>query len=182
MENNIAATKEFIDPKMILDQLDIAKNNVAADFGCGSGYFSIPMARKIPDGKLYSLDVLPAALESVASRAKIEGLTNIITTRVNLEKEGGSKLENESLDWVILKDMLFQNKSKDIILREAFRVLKPGGKLLAVEWNAQSESFGPQNDLKISEENLEKLIVGEKFKIEKKINAGNFHYGFMAVK
>lgn len=182
MANEHTTAKEFIDPTIILEQLNIAKDSQVADFGCGAGYFSIPLARKIPEGKLYSLDVLPAALESVASRAKIEGLINIVTARVNLEKEGGSKLEKDSLDWVILKDMLFQNKNKDIILREAFRVLKTGGKILAVEWDEQEAFIGPQGAIKISAENLEKMLANENFKIETKIKTGDFHYGFVAVK
>lgn len=182
MTQDPISAKEFIDPEVIIGQLDISKNSQVADFGCGAGYFSIPIAQKIPDGKLHAFDVLTAALESVASKAKIGGLTNIITARVNLEKEGGSKLLPDSLDWVIMKDMLFQNKNKSIILKEALRVLKPGGKLLVVEWDEQDGAIGPQSDIKISLENLEKMVLDENFKIEKKVNAGDFHYGFVAVK
>lgn len=182
MESESTPKKEFIDPEAIIGQLEISKDSQIADFGCGAGYFSIPFARKIPDGKLYAFDVLVAALESVASKAKIEGLTNIVTARVNLEKENGSKLEKESLDWVIMKDMLFQNQNKNIILKEALSVLKPGGKMLVVEWNEQEDGMGPQSDIKISLENLEKLVCDENFKIEKKVDAGDFHYGFVAVK
>lgn len=182
MEQTSTPVKEFIDPEAIIGQLDISKDSQVADFGCGAGYFSIPIARKIPDGKLHAFDVLKAALESVESKAKMDGLTNIVTGRVNLEKEGGSKLLPDSLDWVILKDMLFQNKNKSVILKEARRVLKPGGKVLVVEWDEQNGAMGPQSDMKISLENLEKMVLEENYKIEKKVEAGDFHYGFVAVK
>ena len=102
--------KSFLDPKEIIKQINVPEGSTVADFGCGSGFFSLAFAEAIgEEGKVYSLDILPSALESVESKAKLQGLTNIIPQRVNLEKEGGSKLSPESVDWVIMKDMLFQN-------------------------------------------------------------------------
>jgi len=174
---------QFINPDDIINQLGVSRNSVVADFGCGSGYFSIPLAQFIgEEGKVYALDVLASALESVESKAKIHGLSNIITKRVNLEKESGSKFSDESVDWVILKDVLFQNNKKDIILKEAYRVLKKSGKLLIIEWNEKAGTFGPGSDLKVSSEGLKKLIAGGGFKIEKEISAGDYHYGFIAAK
>lgn len=174
---------KFMDPNMIISQLGLEKGITVADFGCGSGYFSLPIAEAIgTDGKIYALDVLPSALESVESRAKIMGLTNIIIKRVNLEKENGSKLEGDSLDWVILKDMLFQNSKKDIILAEAYRVIKPGGRMLVVEWNENDSSMGPAQQLRIKKEDMVDLIQTQKFAIEREVNAGNFNYAFVVRK
>lgn len=174
---------QFINPADIINQLGILRNSIVADFGCGSGYFSIPLAQFIgEEGKVYAMDVLTSALESVESKAKLSGLSNIITKRVNLEKEGGSKLDGENVDWVILKDMLFQNNKKDIILKEARRILKKDGKMLVIEWNEKAGAFGPGSDLKISREELKKLIISGGFKIEKEISAGDYHYGFIAAK
>jgi len=174
---------KFIDPNMIVSQLGLEKGITVADFGCGSGYFSLPVAEAIgSDGMLYALDVLPSALESVESRAKIMGLTNIIIKRVNLEKENGSKLEGNSLDWVILKDMLFQNSMKDVILAETYRVLKSGGRMLIVEWNEYDSSMGPEQGLRIKKEDMVTLIQTQKFSIEREVNAGNFHYALVVRK
>jgi len=175
-------TDKFINPDAIINGMNISKDGVVADFGCGSGFFSIPVARVIIEGKLYSLDVLPQALESVESQAKIGGISNIITKRVNLEKEKGSGLEERSIDWVILKDMLFQNKNKEVILKEAYRVLKPGGKILVVEWDGKNLSVGPDKEIRIPSEELEKLVENQRFRIEEKVDAGDFHYGLIAAK
>lgn len=177
-------TSSFIDPKKIVSQIGLEKNSVVADFGCGSGYFTIPIAEMLgEEGMVYALDVLSSALESIESQKKIRGLSNITTKRVNLEKEGGSKLENESIDCVVMKDMLFQNKGKEIIIKEAMRVLKSGGKALVVEWDEKEASFGPEKILKVEKDNLKNLITQAGFKIDKEINdAGDYHYGFVAVK
>jgi len=181
MDKNFSV--RFIDPMMVINQLGMSAGVKAADFGCGSGYFSIPLAQIIGnEGILYSLDVLPQSLESVESRAKILGLTNIITKRVNLEKENGSKLESNSLDWVILKDMLFQNGGKNVIIKEAYRVLKPGGRMLVVEWNENDSSIGPEQKLRIKKDDLVNFIQTQKFSLEREINTGDFHYGLVVTK
>ena len=101
---------KFVNPQAIVDQLEINPGMTVADFGCGAGFFSLPIAQKVvSEGRVYALDIIAAKLESVESQAKTLNLTNIITQRVNLEASEGSKLGAESVDWVIMKDMLFQN-------------------------------------------------------------------------
>ena len=183
MQETPIVVGKFIDPEAIIKQLDINPGSIAADFGCGPGYFSLPFARAIgEDGHLYALDVLPQALESVKSKAKISGLVNISTERVNLEKEKGSHLTEESLDWVIMKDVLFQNQKKDILLAEAYRTLKKGGGILFVEWNEKDSGVGPEKSIRISPEKLKKMISEAGFEFKKSVDGGDYHYGFVATK
>lgn len=183
MEENKNAVGKFIDPDMIISSLVIEPGCSVADFGCGPGYFSIPFAKAVgSDGKVFSLDVLPQALETVSSKAKNEGILNIETKRVNLEKENGSKLGSESVDWVILKDILFQNQNKEIIIREANRILKKGGKAIIVEWNTKESMVGPALEIRIPQSSLENIFSNNGFIVEKTVEAGDFHYAFVAVK
>ena len=183
METEMASRGKFLDPKAIIRQLDVRIGSVVADFGCGSGYFSIPFAEAIGnEGMVYSFDILPAALESVLSKAKVAGLSNVITKRVNLENEKGSKLEDGILDWVVLKDMLFQNQNKAVIISEAYRVLKNGGEILVIEWNNKEQEIGPEMGLRLKEEELVSLVEESGFHDLKKIDAGEFHYAFSARK
>lgn len=183
MEENQNAVGKFLDPKEIIAQLDVAVGCVVVDFGSGPGYFSIPFAKAVgEDGQVFSLDILPQALETVAGKAKNSGITNITTKRVNLEKENGTKLEADSADWVILKDVLFQNQKKEIIIAEAYRILKKGGKAIVIEWNQKESLVGPAVEIRIAQSALEKMFVDQNFSIEKNIESGDFHYAFVAVK
>lgn len=182
-KESFSADNKFLDPVKIISQLDIAPNSIIADFGCASGYFSLPFAQAVSkDGKLFALDILPHVLETVKSRANTLGLSNVTTKRVNLEKENGSEMENESLDWVIMKGVLFQNSDKSAIIKEAYRVLKSGGKALVVEWGNNDFSIGPHKSLRIPKDVLKDFIEKEGFRIEKDIDAGFFHYAFLATK
>ena len=173
----------FINPDKIISQLDIKEGDTVSDFGCGTGYFSFSLAKKVGEkGTVYSLDVLPQIIETIESQAKIENIKNIITKRVNLEMQNGSGLESDSLDWVILKDVLYQNKNKEAIMQEVKRVLKSGGKVLVVEWKNQNLMIGPEKELRIDKKDILNLAkkVGLEFSAD--IEAGHFNYGFVLIK
>jgi ubiquinone/menaquinone biosynthesis C-methylase UbiE len=183
MEETSNAIGKFLDPDAVIAQLEVESGSFVADFGCGPGYFSLPFARIIgEEGHLYALDVLPQALERVSGQAKLDGLNNISTERVNLEKSHGSHLEDGTLDWVIMKDILFQNQDKKTILAEAYRVLKNGGRVIFVEWGGNDSGIGPQKDVRIGEKELKDMIVDAGFELEKEIDAGFFHYAFIGLK
>ncbi|MBP9728272.1 MAG: methyltransferase domain-containing protein [Candidatus Moranbacteria bacterium] len=174
----------FVDPVVVVNQLPVEPGNQVADFGCGSGYFSFEFARRVGvgEGLVHALDVLPSALEAVASRAKTLGLTNIVVKRVNLENEQGSGLAPSSMDWVVLKDVLLQNQKKDVMLREVVRVLKPGGRALIMEWSPDEALVGPEKQLRVDPEALKKLIEAVQLSVETELNVGGFHYGFVVKK
>ncbi|MDD5083925.1 MAG: class I SAM-dependent methyltransferase [Candidatus Moranbacteria bacterium] len=173
----------FVDPESLIRQLTISSGSVVADFGCGSGYFSLAFAKAVgKEGKVIALDILPSALDAVASRARMAGFTQVSTKRANLEKENGSGLAPESVDWVILKDILFQNKSKDIILKEVHRVVRPGGHVLLMEWKNTDASVGPDLHLRISREELTSLVQSSGFSVQKELSVGDFHYAFLLMK
>jgi ubiquinone/menaquinone biosynthesis C-methylase UbiE len=183
MEETQSVIGKFLDPDKIIAQLDVNRGSTVVDFGCGPGYFSIPFAKIVgEEGHVYSLDILPQVLENVIGKAKNSGVSNIIIKRVNFEKENGSKLEANFADWIIMKDVLFQNQKKEVIIAEAYRILKPGGKIIVVEWNYKETTVGPSPELRITQIALEKMFSDCQFIIEKNIEAGHFHYAFVAVK
>lgn len=183
LAKNQAYAANFIKPESVIQKIGMEAGSVVADFGCGGGYFSLPIARKIGEnGIVYALDILPQSLEMVEGYAKTNGLTNIITKRANLEKDGGSKLQDGSCDWVIMKDMLFQNKDKEMIIKEACRILKAGGKILLIEWDRNNSSIGPAIGLRIPKEALMEIIQNTGMGVLQEIPISDFHYGLILIK
>ncbi len=180
--------KDFVDPRKVLAEAGVKKGWTGADFGCGSGYFTIALAEKVlagggakggEDGKVYALDVLPSSLESVKGAAKIKELTNIILKKANIEILGGSGLKDGSLDVVVVKDVLFQNREKENIIKEAARVLKGKGMLIVVEWDSwKNFSIGPAADIRVKKEDVLEMAKDD-FDFLRELNAGGYHYGLL---
>jgi len=174
---------KFINPEEIIDRLGFKNGMKIADFGCGTGYFVFPIAKRVsPHGTIWALDILKQKIEIIESQAKLSGITNIIAKRANLEKEKGSSLPKESIDWVIMVNMLFQNDDKNSILTEAKRVLKKSGKILLVEWNEKNLLIGPDKKLKISKDKLINILEKNNLMISDEIEVSNFHYGLILKK
>ncbi|OGZ36076.1 MAG: hypothetical protein A3A94_01760 [Candidatus Portnoybacteria bacterium RIFCSPLOWO2_01_FULL_43_11] len=172
-------TGGFLNPEQVLAQLDINEGMKVASFGCGHGYFAIPLAKIVgTNGLIYALDVRKDALDAVSSRAKLEGVSNIETIRGNLENLNGSKLSENSVDLVFLANILFQSQKKSEIVKEAKRVLKNSGKVILIDWIAGA-SLSPKEGWLISKEEVRKLTEAEGLKFEKEFEVDSRHYGMI---
>jgi ubiquinone/menaquinone biosynthesis C-methylase UbiE len=169
-----------VNPTGVLDQLDVKPGEKVADFGCGSGYFSFEFAKRVgAEGQVYAFDVLPSALEAVESRAKTLGIHNLSTKRANLERPEGSTFLQESVDWVVIKDILLQNDDKQAIMNEAARILRPSGRVLVMEWNPDAKLVGPEAKRRLSRGDLDVLIEGAGLRTERELSVGAFHYALI---
>lgn len=167
---------QVLEPKNILSSAGVGGNKSVADFGCGPGIFTIPAA-ELTSGVVYAFDVQQSALEAVTNQIHIHNIPNIIIKRVNLELIGGSQLDDCSVSFVIIRKILLQNKKKDIILREAYRVLREDGILIIMGWTSKA-LIGPQIGDRIEQGKLISLVTDEKFVIAKRLLEDESHYVF----
>lgn len=97
----------------------------------------------------------------------------------DIEKVGGTHLRDASLDAVVLANTLFQVASRDTLFKELQRVLKPGGKLLVVDWAGSYGGIGPASQHVVKESEAEELCIGAGFHKVKSFRAGAHHYGIL---
>ena len=171
--------KDFVSPEKVLDQLDLTPNMIVADFGSGSGFWAIPLARRLSEGKVFAIDILSQPLSALEGRIKSGRILNIQTVLSNVEQKKGSKLSDNSLDLVLMTNLLFQTENRKAVLEEAKRVLKKGGKVLIVDWI--KTNLGPSQG-RIMPETLKKLAEEIGLKFEKEFKAGFHHYGIILEK
>jgi ubiquinone/menaquinone biosynthesis C-methylase UbiE len=170
--------ENFLNPQQILSQLILEKSMVAADFGCGSGGWSIPLAHILSEGKVFAVDLIKGPLSALESRAKMEGLMNIQTMLSNVEK--GTKVIPNSCDLVLMTNLLFECENKKGVLEEGKRILKTGGKILFVDWK-KSANFGPR-ERAVTPEEVKKVAAELGLAVEKEFEAGIYHYGLVLLK
>ena len=90
-------------------------------------------------------------------------------------------MEDESVDIVLLANILFQSTKKAAIIKEARRVVKKGGKMIVIDWK-KDQPMGPPQDLIVSEDLIKDLAEKEGFGLERKFSAGDRHWGIIFTK
>ena len=172
--------ENFFNVEEILNKLEIRDTMIAAEFGCGGGIFSIALAKKLKEGRVYGLDILEEKLSALKNRAAIENISNIVTILCDLERSQGSTLRNGYLDLVLIPNILFQAERKDAIIEEGKRALKPGGQLLVVDWKKDAP-LGPKEG-RVSAEETKAIAEGLGLKLKNEFSAGPYHYGLLFIK
>jgi len=136
----------------ILKYIGIKRGQKVLDFGCGSGNYTIPAARVVGEQALvYALDEDKETLDQLMSKAKSIGLKNI--TRVDASGKSRIRLDNESVDVVLLYDVLHyyyfpEEEDRRQLLSEVYRVLKPNGLLSLYPTHLESHMEPRLDDVK----------------------------------
>lgn len=170
----------FSEPENNIAQLGLREGELIADFGSGSGAYTIAAAKALRgSGRVYAVEVQKDLLTRLRNTAKEEHVGNVEYIWGNLEKLGGTKLRDGSCDLVIVSNLLFQTPEKTTVIQEAKRVLHQGGRLLVVDWTGSFNSLGPTKDQVFDEHAARDLIDPMGFTFERVINAGNYHYGLV---
>lgn len=170
----------FLHPERTIGRLDVKKGMTAADFGAGSGFFTVALARIVGEtGKVYAIDVQKSSLDFIKSKAHIENLLNIETVWADLEFPQGSHLPAESVDLVIVSNILFQAEKKLEVMREAYRVLKAQGRIAVIEWDEASFPGGPPADMRVDRRAAQSLLREAGFVLDREFEAGSHHYGLL---
>jgi ubiquinone/menaquinone biosynthesis C-methylase UbiE len=170
----------FSAPEKNIEQLNLAEHQIVADFGAGSGAYTLAVAAALKgSGKVYAIDVQKDLLTRLASTCKDAHIGNVSFIWGDLEKLGGTKLREQSVDVVIISNVLFQAEDKRVLIDEARRILKQGGTLLVIDWTASFGNLGPEPQQVFHEIDARKLVESLNFSFDRVINAGNFHYGLV---
>jgi len=170
----------FIDPRKVVEEWDLRPGMKIADFGSGSGHFCVEMSKRIgAEGVIYAFDIQQEALDMLKGRMELEHLSNVELRRTDLETENATKLDNGVVDLVIISNMLFQTEKKELVIKEAVRILKSDGRVIAIEWEPEAKGLGPPKKMRISQDEMRAFFTDVGFSMEKKFAAGNYHYGFI---
>ena len=110
--------------------LDQAASGVV-DFGCGYGTFTVAAAA-ITRGAVHALDIEPDMVAATAARALALGLGNVVAVQRDFIAHG-SGLPDDSVDYAMLFNVLHADQPLRL-LREAHRVLRPGGRAAIIHW------------------------------------------------
>ncbi len=170
----------FSDPTKNIEQCGIQAGQDIADFGSGSGHYSMAASRALMStGRVYAIDVDKDLLTKLKNSSTKEGLYNIEVVWGNVEKENGAKLRDSSINLVLLCNLLFQLDDKMGAINEAKRILKPNGRVLVVDWSDSFGGIGPKPNAVVKKAKLIEMFEKSGFSLDREISAGSHHYGFI---
>lgn len=174
--------EKFFDVQLILSKLKLNNSiNDVAEFGSGYGTFTIP-ASKIIKGTLFAFDIDDLMIGVLKRKISDNKIENIKVTKSDFMNHG-TGLKDESIDYAMLFNILHA-ENPIILLKEAYRILKPGGKAGVIHWIYSSETpRGPSLDIRPKEENCINWLREMGFMIlVKAVSLPPYHYGLVGIK
>jgi ubiquinone/menaquinone biosynthesis C-methylase UbiE len=137
--------KNWQNPEEIIPLLKLKPSYVVGDLGSGTGYFSVPISRRVK--KVYSIDIqmeMLTYLEQKIQKQKIENIEPVVS------KENEIPLPNECVDLLLTVNTLHEFHDKDAVITEMCRVLKADGQVAVVDFRKEDTGFGPPVSHRIS--------------------------------
>lgn len=168
----------FSDPEKNLKQFGFAPDMVVADLGAGSGFYTILASKLVPQGKVFAVEVVPDFLKTIEHKIKEEHIKNVVTILGDVESVGGTKIKDGIVDRVIASNILFQTEDKSKFLDEMKRIMKPGARVLLIDWLPEENSIGLTFE-SLPREKTRALFDQKGFIFESEIDAGAHHYGMI---
>jgi len=172
--------KRLLSPRNTLKTLGYQTDDSMADIGCGIGLFTFQAAEiGGENAKIYAIDISELMLSEIKKRAEIAGYKNIVPLKSD---EYDFKLENESVDFVLICTVLHEIEDKSRFLQEAARICRKGGKISVIEFNEKGTDFGPPLQHRIKRENVGEMLFDSGFKLVDNLDIGESFYAVTASK
>lgn len=133
--------RHFAPPEKLISKFAVSPSDVVVDFGCGPGYFTIPIAKI--SRRTIGVDVSSVMLDKARTRSIKEGV------QIELMQSDGTRIDlpDSNVDLIILVHVFHEIENQRKVLTEFLRILKPEGRVVIVEKTGGNsflaERFGP---------------------------------------
>jgi SAM-dependent methyltransferase len=121
-------------PEQVVDSLYLQPDDVVADIGAGTGYFTLRLAARVPDGLVYAVDIQPEMLDMLEARLDAEGIENVATV---IGAPDDPRLLPESVDVALIVDAYHEFAYPREMLQNIRASLVPGGRLVLIEYRTE---------------------------------------------
>ena len=152
-------------PDVALNVLKIPKGASVADIGAGSGYLTVRLAARVgPTGRVFANDVQPQMLSMLARRLSDRKITNVTLVEGTFDDP---KLPPASIDLALMVDVYHEFSQPQAMLRRLRESLKPGGRLVLLEYRKEDPTvpIKPEHKMSVAEAKME--VEAEGFTLSK---------------
>jgi SAM-dependent methyltransferase len=136
-------------PHEVIQALRLKPDAVVADIGAGTGYFTVRLARMLPQGHVYAVDLEPDMVKHLGERAKREGLTNVTPVRAAPDDP---KLPRRA-DLILFVNVYHHVGERKRYFEKLAGALAPGGRVAVIDFRLDSP-VGPPRRARIEPERV----------------------------
>ena len=133
---------------LLIAGLILSDDFVVADIGAGTGFFTFPIAQRVPKGKVFAVDIQPEMLARIARRKMLEKVVNVETV---LGEQDDPKLPKNQIDLAFIVDAYHEFSFPREMGERLKESLRPGGQLVLVEYRAEDQRVPIKRLHKMSE-------------------------------
>ena len=152
-------------PDVALNVLKIAKGASVADIGAGSGFITERLSARVgPTGRVFANDVQPQMLQILARRLALKQITNVTLVQGTIDNP---KLDPASVDLEIMVDVYHELSQPQAMLRHLREALKPGGRLVLLEYRKEDPTIPIKFEHKMSIAEAKMELEAEGFMLSK---------------
>lgn len=152
-------------PEHVLDVVGVKAGARVCDFGAGSGYFTVHLARRVgPTGHVFAVDLQPEMLALLGTKLSREGLSNVTPV---LAKASEPSLPKASVDLVLMVDVYHELERPDLTMAQLREALAPGGRVAWVEYRAEDPNVTIKPDHKLSLVQIRREAAAAGYTIER---------------
>jgi ubiquinone/menaquinone biosynthesis C-methylase UbiE len=142
-------------PERALEAMGVRPGQTVVDLGAGSGYFTVRLAPRVgPTGRVIAVDIQPEMIARLRERLQREGIANVTPV---LGSASDPKLPDGSADLVLMVDVYHELASPQQMLRHIARALRPGGRLVLLEYRKEDPGIPirPEHKMSVAEAKAE---------------------------
>lgn len=140
-------------PDVIWNILELTEVHTMVDIGAGTGFFAMPFADKAKKATLYACDTSEVMIDWMLENLPEDYKDRIIPLQ---SSENSIPLEHELADLVYMINLHHELDDPAAMLNESSRILKPGGRLLVIDWKVVETPGGPPLEIRIPSETIMK--------------------------
>jgi ubiquinone/menaquinone biosynthesis C-methylase UbiE len=145
--------------ELLIANLPLSPTAAVADIGAGTGYFTFRLAARVPQGRVYAVDIQQEMLDIVERRKAVDNVANVVTV---LGSESDPRLPKAALDLILLVDAYHEFNYPREMGEAMVGALKPGGRIALVEYRTEDDDVPIKRLHKMSQDQakLEMAALG----------------------